>query len=173
MQMNRLLSRPSPLLRSLSRAPLFYRATARMDYSSVPTPERCYADFCLVPVRQHTSPRPTTASVFQQQHIPHIDLKADSPVTGRHGRALRGQGGRRGAEAAQGFRADVHDALGRHDGRGQLGRGHEGHRPGSLGRTPGRAPANPDLHAGRDKVSLPEGWGKERCMRADFGAQDG
>jgi uncharacterized protein (TIGR00106 family) len=24
-----------------------------MDYSSVPTPERCYADFCLVPVRLH------------------------------------------------------------------------------------------------------------------------
>lgn len=53
-QMNRLLlSRPSPLLRSLSRAPIFHRATARMDYSSVPTPERCYADFCLVPVRRY------------------------------------------------------------------------------------------------------------------------
>lgn len=50
-QMNRLLSRANPLLRSLNRAPLYYRATARMDYSSVPTPERCYADFCLVPVR--------------------------------------------------------------------------------------------------------------------------
>lgn len=23
----------------------------RMDYSSVATPERCYVDFCLVPVR--------------------------------------------------------------------------------------------------------------------------
>lgn len=52
-QMNRLLSRANPLLRSLNRAPLLYRATARMDYSSVPTPERCYADFCLVPVREH------------------------------------------------------------------------------------------------------------------------
>lgn len=56
-QMNRLLSRPNPLLRSLNRAPLLYRATARMDYSSVPTPERCYADFCLVPVR-FTQPSP-------------------------------------------------------------------------------------------------------------------
>lgn len=51
-QMNRLLSRANPLLRSLNCAPFSYRATARrMDYSSVPTPERCYADFCLVPVR--------------------------------------------------------------------------------------------------------------------------
>lgn len=52
--MNRLLSRANPLLRSLNHAPLSYRATARrMDYSSVPTPERCYADFCLVPVREY------------------------------------------------------------------------------------------------------------------------
>lgn len=56
-QMNRLLSRANPLLRSLNRAPLLYRTTARMDYSSVPTPERCYADFCLVPVcLTHISP---------------------------------------------------------------------------------------------------------------------
>ncbi|KAI7783104.1 cell wall biogenesis protein [Diaporthe eres] len=48
--MNRLLTRPSPRFRSLNRAPLSHSATSRMDYSSVPTPERCYADFCLVPV---------------------------------------------------------------------------------------------------------------------------
>lgn len=38
-----------------------------MDYSSVPTPERCYADFCLVPVR-FTQVLPTqllAVAVFQ------------------------------------------------------------------------------------------------------------
>lgn len=50
-QMNRLLSRPRPLLCSLNRLHPFHRTAVRMDYSSVPTPERCYADFCLVPVR--------------------------------------------------------------------------------------------------------------------------
>lgn len=179
-QMNRLLTRPCPLLRSLNRAPLSHLATARMDYSSVPTPERCYADFCLVPVTLIASLPPPVPHRSSSQHIssntPGISCPKrpgtnPRPFAGRHGRAVRGQGGRRGAEAAQGVRPDVHDALGRHDGRGQLGRGHEGHRPGSLGRPPGRAPADPDLHAGRDKVSFSlSGLGKggnDSFARAD------
>lgn len=50
--MNRSFLRSGAILRPLQRAspPLRATITSKMDYSSVPTPERCYADFCLVPV---------------------------------------------------------------------------------------------------------------------------
>lgn len=72
---------------------------------------------------------------------------------GRHGLIVRCQGSRWGAEAAQGVRPDVHDALRRHYGRGKLGRGHAGHRSGAYCRSPDGTPENPDFHASWDEVS--------------------
>lgn len=44
------LHRASPSLRTTTTTTTINSSSSRMDYSSLPTPERCYADFCLVPV---------------------------------------------------------------------------------------------------------------------------
>lgn len=80
--MSRLLSRRSPLLRSLNhRTPISYRATARMDYSSVPTPERCYADFCLVPVCRPPQPSSLASLSFDGPSSNHKQSLNDTRLT--------------------------------------------------------------------------------------------
>lgn len=56
--MSRSLLRPSSLLRPIHRVispPPSSIVAGRMDYSSIATPERCYVDFCLIPVRPVSS----------------------------------------------------------------------------------------------------------------------
>jgi len=65
----------------------------------------------------------------------------------RHRPALRGLGGGRGPEAAPGKRPGVHDALGRNDRRGFLGRGHEGHRASTRTCSPHGGGAGTDVDA--------------------------
>ncbi len=73
------------------------------DYSQTPTPERCYVDFCLIPVgRAH--------DVSSGEHRA---LTAHQPD--RHRQRVRRKRSGRGAEASQGQRAVVHDALGGDD----------------------------------------------------------
>ena len=77
------------------------------DISTIVTPARCYADFCLVPVRPSFNPI---------LPLPVADINVQKNE-GRHGQRLGRARGRCRAALTQGERADVHDALGRDDGR--------------------------------------------------------
>lgn len=98
-------------------------AMAASAYADVPVPDKCYADFCLVPVClpilhstlcRHS---PFVAIIFSPSSPFHsiIMVNLHTPTTtGRHRQRLCRRRGRRGPAPAPGERADLHDALGRH-----------------------------------------------------------
>jgi hypothetical protein len=86
-----------------------------MEYTNVATPERCYADFCLIPVRFFNPP----SSLINHNKANTIELPThltQPRPAGRHRFRLRRRGSSRSAEAATSERARVHDAFGGDDG---------------------------------------------------------
>lgn len=94
-------------------------AAAASVYADVPVPEKCYADFCLVPVCLPILHPPLCRHPFILFESFSFLLSSWStythtPSTGRHRQRLCRRRGRRGPAPAPGERADLHDALGRH-----------------------------------------------------------